>query len=344
MLFMEFRQYHDFETLSGLKDDWRELLQQSAIHVPFLTFEYLQAWWQTRGGGEWPEDSQLCMIAAFQDGKLVGIAPLFLADNLRGRSSLLFVGAIEVSDFLDFIVPPANAPDFIHGLLDFLIQQQDRLSWEVIDLYNILEDSPSINILQHEAEQRGWRHDKTLLHPSPYIPLPDDYEAYLAGIDKKQRHEIRRKLRNVEQSPLEGKLYFTESPDSLEADVDAFIEMMAQDPNKRDFLTPTMRQHLRNTARIAFEAGWLQLAFFNLDGRKAAGNLSFNYNNRLWLYNSGWEWDYREYSPGWVLLAYLIQWAVENGIEEFDFMRGNESYKYKFGGIDRHIYRIALEP
>ena len=120
--------------------------------------------------------------------------------------------------------------------------------------------------------------------------------------------------------------------------------MMAQDPNKREFLTDAMRQHIHNTARIAFENGWLQMAFFTLDGNKAAANMSFNYNQRLWLYNSGWDWDYRDYSPGWILIAYLIQWANEHSIEEFDFMRGDEPYKYKFGGIDRHIYRVTLTP
>jgi CelD/BcsL family acetyltransferase involved in cellulose biosynthesis len=44
-----------------------------------------------------------------------------------------------------------------------------------------------------------------------------------------------------------------------------------------------------------------------------------------------------------VLLAYLIEWAAENGIREFDFMRGDEPYKYKFGGIDRHVYRVTVE-
>jgi CelD/BcsL family acetyltransferase involved in cellulose biosynthesis len=120
--------------------------------------------------------------------------------------------------------------------------------------------------------------------------------------------------------------------------------MMAQDPNKRDFLSEAMQQHLHNTAQIAFDAGWLHLSYFTLDGVKAAGHFSFLYNNRLWLYNSCWDWEFREFSPGWVHLAYLMQWSHENGVKELDFMRGNENYKYKFGGVDRHIYRVTLTP
>jgi CelD/BcsL family acetyltransferase involved in cellulose biosynthesis len=340
---MEFKRYDTFNALANYQEDWNHLLQRSASHVPFLTFDYLKAWWETRGGGEWPKDSLLVLVAAFQDDSLVGVAPLFHAKNILGKPALMFVGAIEVSDFLDFIVAPEDLPAFINGLADFLLNE-DLPDWEQMDLYNILEESPTLAALQEEGKKRGWAHQQIHLQPAPTITLPGDFDEYLSGIDKKQRHEIRRKLRNVEQGLAEGSLYFTEDREKLSSDMDAFMDMMAQDPNKKSFLTEPMRQHLHNTARVAFNKGWLQLAFFTLDGNKAAANMSFNFNERLWLYNSGWESEYREYSPGWILIAYLIEWANKNGIKEFDFMRGDEPYKYKFGGIDRQIYRVTLKP
>ena len=341
---MEFKRYDNFTELVNIKDQWNHLLKESASHVPFLTYEYQQAWWQTRGGGEWPDDSQLVLIVAFENDQLVGVAPLFYAKNILGDPALMFVGAIEVSDFLDFIVKPEQLPEFATGLLDFLIKEEDLPQWEVLDLYNLLKESPTLKALEAEAQQRGWQHQQVHLQPAPSISLPGDYEAYLAELDKKQRHEIRRKWRNVENSLAEANFYFVEDTDQLEAETEAFIEMMAQDPNKKDFLTDAMRQHLHNTIQLAFEGGWLQLAFFTLDGKKAAGYLSFTYDNRIWCYNSGWEWEFREYSPGWVLLAYLLEWANDNDIREFDFMRGDEDYKYKFGAIDRHVYRVTLKP
>ncbi len=341
---MNFKHYDTFTALASYQEEWDHLLHRCASHVPFLTFEYQQTWWETRGGGEWPKSSKLVLIAAFEDGHLVGVAPLFHSENILGKKALMFVGSIEVSDFLDFIVPPNDLSRFIKGLIDFLINTDEIPQWEVLDLYNVLEESPTLENLKTEAEGRGWAHKQIHLQPSPYIPLPGDFDEYLAGIDKKQRHEIRRKLRNVEGGPAAPNLYFVEDPQTLYAETQAFIDLMAQDPNKRDFLTQTMQEHIHNTAEIAFNNGWLQLAFLTLNGEKAAANMSFRYNKRLWLYNSGWEWEFRDYSPGWLLLAYLLQWATENGIDEFDFMRGNEAYKYKFGGIDRHIYRVTMTP
>jgi CelD/BcsL family acetyltransferase involved in cellulose biosynthesis len=341
---MDFYSYNTFDALQDQKSDWDHLCTHSASDNPFLTFEYQQAWWQTRGGGEWPESSQLVLVVGFEGDQLIGLAPLFHANNLAGQSVLIFVGAIEVSDFLDFIAKPEDLPSFIAGLLEFLTTDPALPVWECLDFHNILGDSPSLNLLKSEAEQRGWTHQQIHLQRAPYIPLPDDYDTYLEGLVKKQRHEIHRKLRNINQSPLAEALVFAEDQNTIHADTQSLLELMAQDPSKKDFLSPTMRQHLHNTAQIAFDAGWLQLAFLTLDGRKAAANMAFRYNNRLWLYNSGWEWEFRDFSPGWVLLAQLIKWAIAHKISEFDFMRGDETYKYKFGAIDRQIFRVTLTP
>jgi CelD/BcsL family acetyltransferase involved in cellulose biosynthesis len=84
------------------------------------------------------------------------------------------------------------------------------------------------------------------------------------------------------------------------------------------------------------------LAFLEEDGHKAAGYVNFDYLNRIWVYNSGLNLDFVDISPGWVLLGHLLKWANENGRSEFDFMRGDEEYKYRFGAIDRSVVRATL--
>ena len=339
---MEFKKTADFNALAEYYEDWNRLLKQSVSPVPFLTPEYLDAWWQTRGGGEWPAESELVLVAAFDDSALVGVAPLFSANNREGIPALMFVGTVEVSDFLDFVVTREKLPEFLSGLLDFLLKSEDLPTWEVLDLYNLLDSSPTLAALQTEADERGWSYTQTRLQPSPVVDLPGDFETYLMSLDKKQRHEIRRKLRNAAADPVTPGLYFVEDPEILDAEVDAFIDMMAQDPEKQAFLTEPMRAHIHNTARVALENGWLQLAFYTLDGKKAAAHLSFLWEDRIWLYNSGWEWAFRSYSPGWLLMANLLRWATEHDISAFDFMRGDEDYKYKFGGVDRFVERVTL--
>lgn len=87
---MNFKLHTNFDIPA---EAWNGLLSQGVTHAPFLRHEYLSTWWQTRGGGEWPQDAQLCLVSAERDGQLVGIAPLFFA-----RETLWLLGSVEISD------------------------------------------------------------------------------------------------------------------------------------------------------------------------------------------------------------------------------------------------------
>ncbi len=137
--------------------------------------------------------------------------------------------------------------------------------------------------------------------------------------------------------------YLVDDSHNLDEELEGFFALMRQDPDKADFLTDAMEQHMRLTAQFAAEDGSLNLAFMTVAGEKAAGYLSFDFLNRIWVYNSGIDWhDYADYSPGWVLLADLLMWANQAGREAFDFMRGDEQYKYRFGAVDRFVMRAKL--
>ncbi len=333
---MHFELHHQLP--GGIQAEWNSLLERSAAHVPFLRYEYQNAWWETRGGGEWPQ-AELTLVTARQDGRLIGIAPLFTAQH-EGEQRLLLVGSIEVSDYLDLIAAPEDLPVFTTGLLSFL--RASLPAWQRLALYNLLEDSPSLPALQDAAQTTGMTFQVDRLQHSPYIPLPGDWETYLSGIDKKQRHEIRRKMRRAAEMETPAVWYLVNDPRRLDEEIEDFLQLMAQDPQKAAFLSPAMRAHMHRAARCAFEAGCLHLAFLTVGGEKAAGYFSFDYLNRLWIYNSGLDRRFMEYSPGWVLLGHLLQWANENGRSEFDFMRGDEEYKYRFGAVDRFVVRALI--
>ncbi len=330
------------EQFESLAEQWNHLLAESASHVPFLRHEYLYTWWQTLGGGEWEKGELYIVLAHDGNNRLHGIAPLFFTQNREGEAAFMLLGSIEISDYLDFIVREADLAPFCDGLLNHLAAVNSP-AWKVLDLYNILDSSRTISALETAARRIGWRYHLERLQHSPYIPLPGDWETYLAGINKKQRHEIRRKLRRLEESGTPFRWYIVQDEHTLDQEIDAFLELMALDEEKQAFLTTVMRSQMRSAIWTAFRAGWLQLAFLEIEGQKAAGYLNFDYGNQIWVYNSGMDNRFNAYSPGWVLLSYLLKWANENGRSAFDFMRGNEEYKYRFGAIDRFVMRVRLE-
>lgn len=338
---MQLKIIHTFDALRA--DEWNHLLKSSASDVPFLRFEYLKTWWQTLGGGEW-KTGELYIILGRQDetGELLSIAPFFITTNLDGENSLLLLGSIEISDYLDIIALPEHLESFIESVLDHLATNQPT-GWQALDLYNLLETSPTLCALKSSAERRGWRFERQELQHCPTIALPGDFEKYLAEqVEKKQRHEIRRKMRRAEAFEQPVRWYIVQNADKLDSEIEGFFNLMAQDEKKNLFLTDVMRAQMKNSVSAAFQAGWLQLAFLEVDGKKAAGYLNFDYGNHIWVYNSGLDYGFRDLSPGWVLLGYLLQWANENGREQFDFMRGNEEYKYRFGAVDRKVVRAIV--
>lgn len=331
----------------SLAEEWNDLLEKSASHVPFLRHEYLFAWWQTLGGGEWKNSTgpepELCLITGRRpDSSLAGIAPLFFTLNRDNEPALMLLGSIEISDYLDLIVAPEDLSAFVSALLDFLTTSPDLPPWTLLDCYNLIETSPTLAALQAGAKERGWAYQTEKLQHCPAIPLAGDWESYLAGIDKKQRHEIRRKMRRIESPEYSVRWYIVDDQAQLSEEVEAFFDLMAYDPEKKDFLTPEIRTQMHLATQAALKAGWLQLAFIEIDGEKAAAYLNFDYANQIWVYNSGINFDLGSFSPGWVLLGYLIQWAIEHKRHSFDFMRGDEDYKYRFGGIDRRVMRATL--
>jgi len=332
---MNFILHKDFPEFSATM--WNNLVEQSIADTPFSRHEYLSEWWKTLGGGEWKQ-AELVLISATENDQLVGIAPLFITEY-DGRQALMLVGSIEISDYLDLIVRADDLPRFLSGLLDFLASRfASNDNWSGIDWYNLPDSSPTPAALKTESGRRGWTHHEEIYRPTPRIPLNGSFDEYLARIDKKQRHEIRRKMRRAAES---GKVrfYVVDRDADIETELDSFFHLMVQDPNKAMFLRDAMRDQMSTTIRAAHEGGYLWLGFLEVDGIKAAASLNFDYKNKLWGYNSGVRRDFMELSPGWVLLAHVIQWCCENNRYEFDFMRGDEEYKYRFGGVNRYVMR-----
>jgi CelD/BcsL family acetyltransferase involved in cellulose biosynthesis len=339
---MHFNVIRTLTEMEALADEWNMLLADSASHVPFLRHEYLTGWWETLGGGEWQQADLFIVTAAREPGgPLVGIAPLFFTRNWEGEPALMLLGSIEISDYLDVIARPEDLAQFLDELLEFLSGPQAP-HWRVLDWDNLLESSPTLGALEGIARRRGCGFSIEPLQHCPYIPLPGDWEAYLAGLDKKQRHEIRRKMRRAEEYEKPVRWFIVEDESDLEAGIEAFLSLMTQDPEKNKFLTGIMRDQMKAALWSAFRAGWLQLAFIEVGGEKAAAYLNFDYQDHIWVYNSGLDQRYRELSLGWVLLGYLIQWAISHGRRAFDFMRGDEEYKYRFGAVDRLVVRVKV--
>lgn len=336
---MNLLSHNSFEKMADISAEWNNLLTKSITNSPFLRFEFQKTWWQHKGGGEWEDTSELFVIEVRDGNELLGIAPFFLSGG--SPNTLALVGSTEICDVLDIIVEPENHERVLKAVLSF-VEQELGSKFSRYLLINIPVASPTLAVTQEFFKDKASSVELEKYQPSPYIPLSTDFESYLSGIDKKQRHEVRRKIRRAEESERGVRWYFIETKETLDQGIDSFFALMVGDPGKESFLTPKMRKQMIAIVETAYDTGTLKFAFLEIDGEVAASYLNFDYNNKLWVYNSGYDRKFNELSAGWVLLGYLIEWAANNHRTEFDFMRGDEDYKFKFGGIDRPVMKLTI--
>jgi CelD/BcsL family acetyltransferase involved in cellulose biosynthesis len=75
-----------------------------------------------------------------------------------------------------------------------------------------------------------------------------------------------------------------------------------------------------------------------------ASFLCLEYGGSVSLYNSGFDPAHAKLAPGLVLLAHVIGDAITRRIPVFDFLRGEEPYKYAFGPEPRELFRMQVRP
>jgi len=327
-----------------LRPEWNALLRNSAADTPFLTYEWQKTWSDCLCSCE----GELQLLTVRDGGALLGIAPLFVLSESgkdgRPRHLLRLIGSVDASDYLDLIAARGREREVFSALLDAL-EQSD--TWDAIDLWNVPEASLTRALLPELIAPRGW----TLLDEKqvvcPIIRLPAQFEDYVQSLDKKERHELRRKLRRAEAT--EGAAWYAitgqDHAHDLDEAAEAFIVLMMKSrSDKSDFMTDDMRRFFHQMMRATHDGGFLHLAFLDVNGVKAATYLSFDYNQKRLVFNSGLETEgFQSLSAGIVLAARVIDDAIQRGYTEFDFLRGDEKYKYHMGAKDTWVYHVRVD-
>lgn len=317
-----------------LSAEWDSLAAEAVTDTPFQKLAYQKAWWSHLH----PQEATLHTIAVRSDDRsLQAIGCFYLVDDV-----VYFNGCVEETDYLDLIVREADAEPAWASVLDCLLSGEVG-QWQALNLCNIPAASPSRSLLKRLGNERGLRVFEEQIEVCPIIPLPATFDDYLEMLDSKQRREINRKLRRA--IAADTTFHVVGPAEDIDEATDAFLELLQSSTfEKRDWLNEGRRAVFHDVARAAQADGTLQLMFASVDGRKAAGLFNFDYNDRIWVYNSGLDpTAFSGLSLGVVLTAQAIEQAIEDGRTEFDFLRGDEEYKYRFGAVDTAIYRLRLE-
>ncbi len=313
-----------------IAEDWCRLLNVSGRLSPFL-----HPTWHTVWSQSFPTTEGERFLLTVRDGShLLLVAPL----ERRG-ARLALAGDHQVCDYMDIIA----APDADGAAWNRLVDELAAMPWRELVLWGLAEDSPTRQIVPRLAAARGWSVEDVLEAVCPRVALPGSWDDYLAGLSKKDRHELRRKLRRFQETGSTLRVVTLTRPDAVRAGLDDFIRLhTASRQDKREFMTPQMEAFFRAMAVALAEEGLVRLSFVELDGTRVAGLLAFDAGDALLLYNSGYDPALAHASVGIVSKALLLREAIAEGKRWFDFLRGAEPYKYDLGGKDYEVHTLTV--
>lgn len=326
--------YNNAQVFEQLKPEWNALLDQMGGNV-FSTWEWQSIWWNVYEPGE------LWVVTCRDGDRLVGIAPCFIAD-INDERVLSFIGCVDVTDYLDFIIAPEMVDQVLGEFARFFALNQSH--FDRLDLCNLPDSSLALSRLPALLEKSDFVVEHTQLDVCPGFEVPESWEAYLGLLHKKQRHELRRKMRRAYGANVEMDWYIVGPDHDLTAEINTFVDLMAaSDMEKEAFLQDERNMmFFREIVPVLYHNGWLQLAILTINNQPSAAYLNIVYRNQIMVYNSGLlrGGDYDHLSGGIILLAHLIRYAIDHQYALFDFLRGNETYKYHMGGKDSSVYAL----
>ena len=311
---------------------WNRLVERCRAPVPFATWQFQTAWYRAFGTGP------LHLFAAQDgEGEWVGLLPLYEFPSPDGPVIRL-VGGTDVADYLDLIAVAGREEEVWKALLPALAE----LPWREADLRPLPAESPTSALLSTLAASAGLTSRTAVEDRCPVIPLAATWEAYLAGLSGKDRHELRRKIRRAEAG--QPRVEVARTPAAMAALMDGFVALHRRSKvGKARFMDEPMEAFFRAMGRDLAAAGLAALWMLWLEERPAAALLCLEQGGAVNLYNSGFDPEARAMSPGVVLIARTIEDAIARGFRRYDFLRGEEPYKYGFGAAATDVLRVTLE-
>jgi CelD/BcsL family acetyltransferase involved in cellulose biosynthesis len=323
------------------EEEWSALLQANSSASAFSLRAFHQAWWSAHGGGA--EDVSLAARST-SNGELLGYLPL-----MRRPDGVIYSGATLHIDYATVLLAPhtsaqSQEPDAVaNALATALLALNSPI--------NMMRIRPAdaahlrmVAAIQRAATGASRAATYAIEEPAPFIELQGirTLDEHLERLDKKQRHEIRRKVRRGEAAGVQ-----ISASEDLLADLPEFIRLHRARWGERGLFTETPKgaeeeAFLRELFAKAPRDTITMLMARNEEFGTFAAGLFLRDAGALRYWNAGGDAAARALSPGVLLFVHGLTLAINEGRAQLDFLRGNEPYKYECGAVDAQVMKLEI--
>lgn len=290
------------------------------------------------------KNQTLRTLYATDGNKILAIAPL--RKSRRSFNGLFSYNVIEplASGNTDYtgIILSEHETECLQMFLKHLFKQKD---WDFIYLHDIPETSTLLNLFKKNHDQfPNFTVQEGII--CPYLTLPDSTEELLSGLSARFRKNLRRSLRKLEHDQGKVELKEYQKLGSLEETMQILFDVHQKrwetlgEPGA--FKTQWFRDMFLASAKLFAEKDWLRLYFLTADDKPTATLLAFEYNQKMYANIYGFNPIYSAYGVGNLTTMKVLERCIEKKIKEFDFMQGDEPYKFRWTTKYRRNFNIQF--
>jgi len=333
---------------------WDRLAAASPWATPFSRWALHRAWWDAYGDNAHEETIVLVPAEGPDDAAPVAIAPLMHRHEVEPRdvelrttlrhtdgapltpvpadAKAIFFGASYHADYATLLAAPEHLAAAADAVAEYAAtgDPEHPQPWDAVDLRRLRTGDPAIDALAAafgaREIQRGWtlNIEREDVCPVAALPVGGTIDDYLGALGKKERHEIRRKVRRAEAV---GEVALLDSADPI-ADLPAFIDLHQKRWGADGLFPETTggdqsRRFFYRLFELFGSDSPLHLAFLTVGGKRIAACVSFETDDAVLYYNAGVDPEARELSPGVVMVERLVRRAIDRGASRMDFLRGD---------------------
>jgi CelD/BcsL family acetyltransferase involved in cellulose biosynthesis len=332
------------EQFEGLREEWDQLLEVAEDASVFVSWEWLFNWWRHYG-----KDRRLRILVALEQGRLVGILPIYVQTIWLYRyfsvrvSRFVGFGGDTSPDYLGPLLVPESAERVARALAGHVL---DRLQeWDVLYLTDLSEGSLFRRVLAEQSNARGLTHTSNVSASIAYIPLPQSWGDYLAGVHRDRRYTIRNTRKKFE-TLHGGKFYVWSEGDGGDAILDQLIKLHRRRWQEKGehhaFSTPEYVGFHRDVIHACARRGWIRFYCIETHGAPLATFYCYRFRNQIFYFQVGFNPEFEKLRPGLVLIGYAVEHAIQEGNTVFDFLRGEHMYKTQWGKSLRHTHALTV--
>nr|MBU1328631.1 GNAT family N-acetyltransferase [Candidatus Omnitrophota bacterium] len=329
----------NYNTFRNYKDEWDDLLSKSDADNIFLTYDWIDACLK-----HFHKTEEVLILNIFQDNKLVGIAPLvIMKKRCMGFAARMvcFIGT-SISDRMDFIIDGnKNKEEIITLILDYLMKIKGR--WDIVDLQEIAENTGTMKIIERYIENNKIMNIIGPQAKSFFIELNKNKDFIFQKYSTRLRKRLRKNKLHDMNFKAERHMNGDINAESLFSTISDIERYSWKGEGQCGIFSKRKGRCFHEQIFNKFSNNkWLDVAILSINSKPAAYIYNYLYKQKSYNYNIAFDKKYYNFSPGVILMMWMLKDSASKDISEFDFIRGEGSWKKRFTETFRIHDRVKI--